>query len=83
MITAFERFSDVTNSDNTPSDRLSLFLEEITRQVNKNTVLSGSGSPESVISAEVTALYMDAAGTAGSILYVKKTGAGNTGWILV
>lgn len=46
-------------------------------------VMQGSGSPEGVVTATPTRLYMDTAGTAGNILYVKKSGTGNTGWILV
>ena len=48
---------------------------------------SGTGSPEGVIEARPRALYMDDAGTAGSILYVKRdgdiTGDRTKGWILV
>jgi hypothetical protein len=49
----------------------------------ERSILQGSGSPESVVVADPTTLYMDTAGTAGNILYVKKSGNGNTGWILV
>tara|TARA_R110000851_G_scaffold131814_1_gene266063 strand:- start:584 stop:844 length:261 start_codon:yes stop_codon:yes gene_type:complete len=47
----------------------------------------GTGSPESVIEANKGALYMDDAGTAGSILYIKRdadiAGDKTQGWILV
>lgn len=46
-------------------------------------ILMGSGSPEGVVSATPTTLYMDTAGLSGSILYIKQSGTGNTGWILV
>lgn len=50
-------------------------------------IAEGSGSPEGVVDAKVTKLYMDTAGTAGSILYIKRDTdiAGDTtkGWILV
>jgi hypothetical protein len=82
MIVAFERFEKL-DRDGLPSDRLAEFLEAITRQVNANTVLTGSGSPEGVREADPTTLYMDTSGSAGSILYVKKTGTGDTGWVLV
>ena len=53
---------------------------------NRALIIS-SGSPESVIEANQGALYMDDTGTAGAILYVKKSAdvAGNKtqGWILV
>lgn len=83
MITALQRFLSWVDSSGRPIDIVYTWNEDITRQVNANTVLSGSGSPESVIAANPLTLYMDTAGTAGSILYIKKTGTGNTGWILV
>lgn len=83
MIIAFERFNKLANDLGSPSDRLGEFLEEMTRQVNLSTILTGSGSPEGVETANPTQLYMDTAGGAGTILYIKQTGTGNTGWILV
>jgi len=84
-IIAFERSSGVLAQagDNTASERLAEFLEELTRQVNLSTVLTGSGSPEGVVPAPPTSLYMDDAGGSGSILYIKQTGVEDTGWILV
>lgn len=50
-------------------------------------IIQGSGSPENVISAKTRTLYMDTAGTAGSILYIKRdadiSGDTKRGWILV
>jgi len=46
-------------------------------------ILIGTGSPEGVVAANPTQLYMDDAGASGSILYIKQTGTGNTGWVLV
>lgn len=40
----------------------------------------GSGSPEGAITAPVGSLYMRTDGTSGTTLYIKETGAGNTGW---
>jgi hypothetical protein len=42
---------------------------------------SGSGSPEGVITAPVGSLYTRTNGGAGTTLYVKESGAGNTGWV--
>lgn len=83
MIIAPERFVQWLDAQGMPSDRMAEWAEEVTRQVNFNTVLSGTGSPEGVLSADPRQMYMDESGTAGSILYIKKTGTGNTGWILV
>jgi hypothetical protein len=41
----------------------------------------GSGSPESVVTAPVGAVYHRTDGGAGTSLYVKESGTGNTGWI--
>ena len=52
------------------------------------SLIVGTGSPEGVVESEQGASYMDDAGTAGSILYIKRDnddGAGDKtiGWILV
>jgi len=83
MITAFQRFEKLAQEDGYPTLRLAEFLEELTHQMNLSTPIQGSGSPEGSETADPTQLYMDTAGTASNILYIKKTGSGNTGWILV
>lgn len=82
MIIAPERFSLLINQDGTPSDRLSEWMEEITRQINLNTPLTGTGSPEGVLIAEPYQIYLDTSAGAENIQYRKMTGTGNTGWIL-
>jgi hypothetical protein len=42
---------------------------------------TGSGSPEGVITAGVGSLYTRTDGGAGTTLYVKESGTGNTGWV--
>ena len=42
---------------------------------------SGTGSPEGVVTAIVGALYSRTDGGAGTTLYVKESGTGNTGWV--
>jgi len=41
----------------------------------------GSGSPEGVVTAPIGAFYSRTDGGAGTSLYVKESGTGNTGWI--
>jgi hypothetical protein len=41
----------------------------------------GNGSPESVVIAPIGMTYLRRDGGAGTILYVKESGTGNTGWI--
>jgi hypothetical protein len=58
-----------------------------TQQVSLLSIITGSGSPEGVVNAPQTSLYMNTAGTAGSILYIKRdtaiAGDPTQGWILV
>jgi hypothetical protein len=42
---------------------------------------SGSGSPESVVTAPVGSLFTRTDGGAATTLYVKETGTGSTGWV--
>lgn len=44
-------------------------------------VKDGTGSPEGVVTAVVGSLYMRRDGGAGTSLYVKESGTGNTGWV--
>ncbi len=83
MITVFEKFQKLTGPGGIGSERFMGFIEALTRQVNLSTVLTGTGSPEGVVEESPTKLYMDTAGISGSILYIKQTGTGDTGWILV
>ena len=41
----------------------------------------GTGSPETVVTAGMGSLYLNKSGGAGTTLYVKQSGSGNTGWI--
>lgn len=45
-------------------------------------VLSGTGSPEGVLPANVGALYLRSDGGTSTVLYIKETGAStSTGWV--
>ena len=44
-------------------------------------VLFGTGTPEGSVTATPGALYTRSDGGAGTTLYVKETGTGNTGWV--
>ncbi len=45
--------------------------------------LSGTGSPEAVVTAPVCSLYLRTDGSTGTTVYVKESGVGNTGWVAV
>lgn len=47
----------------------------------QNGPLTGKGSPEGVVTATVGTLYTRTDGGAGTTLYVKESGTGNTGWV--
>lgn len=59
-----------------PTDWLPWFEIKTSRDI-----VRGRGSPEGVISATVGTLYQRTDGGAGTTLYVKESGTGNTGWI--
>jgi hypothetical protein len=42
---------------------------------------SSAGSPEGAVTAGVGSMYTDNTGGAGTTLYVKESGTGNTGWV--
>ena len=56
-------------------------------QVQERTLLIGTGSPEGVVEAEQGQEYMDDAGVAGAIKYIKRDanvgGDKSLGWILI
>jgi len=54
------------------------FLNEVVNALNY--VQTGQGTPEGVITAVVGTLYLRTDGGTSTTLYVKETGAGNTGW---
>lgn len=82
-IIAIERFTPISDDVRNMTLRLAEFIEELTLQVNQNIPIIGTGSPEGVITARPFKLYFDTAAAAGSNAYFKKTGSGDTGWILV
>lgn len=47
---------------------------------NGCALIDGSGTPEGAITAPVCSLYYRTDGAAGTTLYVKESGSGNTGW---
>ena len=58
-----------------------------TQDITRLDLIVGTGSPEGVVSAEIGREYMDDAGTAGSIKYIKQksdiAGDSKDGWILI
>lgn len=48
--------------------------------ITSSTIRSGTGTPEGAVTATVGTLFLRTDGGAGSTLYVKESGSGNTGW---
>jgi hypothetical protein len=48
---------------------------------SKQSTWGGYGTPEGVVTAPIGSMYFRVDGGAGTCLYVKESGAGNTGWI--
>lgn len=62
----------------------SAFLPIAASQVvlnNVTKILQGAGTPESAVTAPVGSMFLRSDGGANTTLYVKESGAGNTGWI--
>ena len=59
-----------------------LWMDSITTAVNNLQPLTGTGTPESSIVASVGRWYVDTSAGAGTGIYFKETGDGDTGWIL-
>ena len=47
---------------------------------NGPTISQGVGSPEGLVTAPTGSIYLNTSGGASTSLYVKTSGAGNTGW---
>ena len=73
----------IVEPDSTMSEPFRVWTQRVTAM----QILTGSGSPEGVVSAPITTLYMNTAGGAGAVLYIKRdtdiAADPTTGWILV
>jgi len=84
MINQLNAANPVTNEKGIMTQNMRVF----TTQVTESGLLIGTGSPEGVVKANQGREYMDDAGTASAIKYIKRDpddGLGDTskGWILV
>ena len=57
------------------------YIDTLTTGTGTTKWTSGAGSPEGVLTAAVGSLYTRTDGGAGTTLYVKESGTGNTGWV--
>jgi hypothetical protein len=49
--------------------------------LNALGIYAGTGTPEAAVTAGVGSIYRRLNGGAGTSLYVKESGTGNTGWV--
>lgn len=62
-------------------DLTSMLNSMLATIIYPNRLTAGTGSPETVVTAPVGSLFLRTDGGANTTLYVKESGAGNTGWI--
>ena len=70
--------SPITDWSAMPSDWQVLLIDRLS---GLNTIYSGTGNPNGVVSAPVGSIYMRRDGASGASLYIKESGTGNTGWV--
>ena len=63
------------------TEEFHIWMEAMTEAVNDIRPLTGSGTPEASIVASVGRWFVDTAASPADI-YFKKTGDGDTGWVL-
>lgn len=56
-------------------------ITEIEFTTGTPIITSGTGTPESAVTANVGSIFMRTDGGAGTSMYVKESGTGNTGWV--
>jgi hypothetical protein len=71
--------SDTIIVDGIASIAFHTWMQQVTEAVKPP--LSGSGSPEGVIIATIGRWYVDTGASAGTGIYFKESGEGDTGWV--
>lgn len=61
--------------------RIKMIANEYMFETTATGDLIGTGSPEGVVTASPGSTYRNRSGGAGTSVYFKETGAGNTGWV--
>lgn len=77
------RTESVVDEQGRATEKLSLFSEDVARL----SMLTGAGSPEGVVSARRTRIYMDEEGVSGAVMYIKQMddigGDRSLGWVAI
>ena len=56
-------------------------LGDILSKLEVFPIYTGTGTPESVVTAWIGSLFLRTDGGASTSVYVKESGTGNTGWV--
>jgi acyl-CoA synthetase (NDP forming) len=80
-ILAGDRRSAANQAAVRKGDIAAVIDQAVTAALAKAGIIEGAGSPEGFVVAKVGTIYRRIDGSTGSTLYVKESGAGNTGWI--
>lgn len=81
MVNSIDQSIQIVNEDGQMSDRFRVWIQQVTRDVNNIPPLTGTGTPESNEIASPGRWYVDTGAVAGTGIYFKETGTGDTGWI--
>lgn len=71
------------NSGTWGTDLNAALLVSLNSDGTLKDVLSGTGTPEGAVTGSVGQLFRRTNGGTGTTLYIKESGAGNTGWVAV
>ncbi|MCK5602020.1 hypothetical protein KAR91_09130 [Candidatus Pacearchaeota archaeon] len=82
MLSAFDQSVPIANEDGTMTERFRAWVQSATSEINSLPPLTGTGTPESNVEASPGRWYVDTGAAAGTGIYFKETGTGDTGWIL-
>lgn len=75
--------TDLASSFGSASFRaLSTYSRQLIIGTGSQLISGGTGSPEGVVTAPVGSVWLRSDGGAVTTLYIKETGAGNTGWVV-
>lgn len=58
-----------------------VMIENNDSNMSDVTLQYGVGTPEGVVSGGVGSVFIRTDGGSGTVLYIKETGTGNTGWV--
>ncbi|MFD3258158.1 pyocin knob domain-containing protein [Paenibacillus lentus] len=81
--TSGNKLIQISRGDGTTGAALQITNGDITVLSGRNVSITSGSNPEGVVAANVGSLHLRYNGGAGTTLYVKESGTGNTGWARV